>query len=253
MLEAIIYSLSDPFTEKIRYVGKCTNISKRFKEHLKEKSDTHKSHWIKNLIKLGENPIIEELDIVSEKDWEFWERYWISQIKSWGFSLTNATDGGEGGNIFGKLNKERKKIFLNKVSKASRKRWENMSETDRELDSKQKSIRMIKNNPMKNKDAAKKTSIKCKFHIGELNSFFGKKHSNISKQRISETIIKNLESNINAKVILKIDCKTGKVLDEYLSLGDAARINKFNKSNIKNAVNNIKNQKTANGYIWKYK
>jgi len=253
MIEVIIYSLSDPFTGKIRYIGKCTNPSKRLKEHLKEKSDTHKSRWIKSLIKLGQNPIIEELDVIPENEWEFWERYWISQIKAWGFSLTNATEGGEGGDIIGKLDKEQKLLFLEKVSKASKKRWENMSEADRELDSKQKSERMSKNNPMKNVDVAKKVSIKSKLHIGELNGFFGKSHSDISKQNISKTKIKNLKSNKSAKIILKIDCKTGGVLDEYYSLGDAARINKFNKSNIKNAIYNRKGQKTANGYIWKYK
>jgi hypothetical protein len=40
-------------------------------------------------------PIFEIIDEVTS-DWKFWERYWIQQFKTWGFSLTNATLGGEG-------------------------------------------------------------------------------------------------------------------------------------------------------------
>ena len=37
---------------------------------------------------------MEIIDEVPEEEWEFWEQYWISQFKCWGFNLTNLTLGG---------------------------------------------------------------------------------------------------------------------------------------------------------------
>jgi len=36
------------------------------------------------------------LDEVPEDEWKFWEIYWISQVKQWGFDLTNGNNGGGG-------------------------------------------------------------------------------------------------------------------------------------------------------------
>ena len=43
----------------------------------------------------NEYPVIEVLDIVDDNEWIFWEQYWISLLKSWGFNLVNSTLGGE--------------------------------------------------------------------------------------------------------------------------------------------------------------
>lgn len=93
-----IYTLTDPRTNEIRYVGKANNISQRYQAHLNRARDhqTHKRNWVNSLRKLGLKPIIDVIDIVPIEDWVFWETYWINQIKSWGFKLTNNTDGGDG-------------------------------------------------------------------------------------------------------------------------------------------------------------
>lgn len=44
---------------------------------------------------MGLKPIIEIIDEVPVSEWEFWEIYWISQFKTWGFDLTNGTEGGD--------------------------------------------------------------------------------------------------------------------------------------------------------------
>ena len=36
------------------------------------------------------------IDEVPTEDWEYWEKYWIAQYKSWGFKLENITHGGNG-------------------------------------------------------------------------------------------------------------------------------------------------------------
>jgi SAM-dependent MidA family methyltransferase len=82
----------------VRYVGKANDVSQRYKAHLNRarKHQVHKKNWIEKLKKQGLKPIIEVIDIVPIEDWIFWETYWISQMKTWGFDLINYTNGGDG-------------------------------------------------------------------------------------------------------------------------------------------------------------
>ena len=93
-----IYTLTDPETNMVRYVGKANNIKQRYSAHLNRarKHQIHKKNWIASLRKKKLKPIIDIIDIVPIKDWTFWETYWISQFKTWGFDLINYTNGGEG-------------------------------------------------------------------------------------------------------------------------------------------------------------
>lgn len=93
-----IYILSDPETLEPRYVGKTTNIKIRFRRHIKDmnKKNTYLYTWVRTL---KDNPIIEVIDEV-ENNWQFWKQFWISQLKTWGFKLTNLTIGGDGGKDF---------------------------------------------------------------------------------------------------------------------------------------------------------
>ena len=93
-----IYSLSDPITNEVRYIGKTNNLSKRLIGHLYDsKSFNHyTARWIRSLKEKGFKPKIESIDYVGVEEWEFWEIHYISLFKSWGFRLTNGTDGGDG-------------------------------------------------------------------------------------------------------------------------------------------------------------
>jgi hypothetical protein len=98
-----IYTLKDPITNQIRYVGKTKKeLRDRWYSHCSnyklEREKSHKNSWIISLKRQGVKPIIELLDEVPKLQWQFWESYWISQIQSWGFNLTNMTKGGEGCN-----------------------------------------------------------------------------------------------------------------------------------------------------------
>lgn len=93
-----IYCLSDPITKEIRYVGKACSPKKRFNRHLHDLEINHKASWIKSLKRNNLIPDLDVIDTVPENEWKFWEQYWISQMKSWGFNLTNMTNGGDGGN-----------------------------------------------------------------------------------------------------------------------------------------------------------
>jgi len=96
-----IYSLSDPFTGEIRYIGKANRLGSRLSTHIteakKNRNSRKKGKWTRSLLEKGVKPLIEIIDKVSVSEWQYWEVYWISQFKAWGFDLLNETEGGECG------------------------------------------------------------------------------------------------------------------------------------------------------------
>jgi len=125
-MKIFIYTLEDS-DGNIRYVGKTNNIKRRIYNHKREsyKSNTYKNNWIKSLIKNGDYPVISILDEVEYEDSAFFETYWISQFKAWGFSLTNLTDGGQGTNGY-KWNDDQKQKMRKPKTKKHR---ENLSKS----------------------------------------------------------------------------------------------------------------------------
>jgi len=107
-----IYSLEYP-EGNIRYIGKSNNPKKRFSNHLedyKKLPKTYKKNWIKSLLKRGLKPILSIIDEVLQEEWPFWEIHYISLYKSWGFKLTNSTDGGEGTDNFNHSEETKEKL-----------------------------------------------------------------------------------------------------------------------------------------------
>lgn len=108
-MEIKIYTLSSTRNPNIiRYVGKSKQkLSRRLSQHLcaakKAKETNYKLNynynWINKELSEGYEIIIEELDSVNfqeNESWEWLEQYWISQMKIWGFNITNLTDEGDG-------------------------------------------------------------------------------------------------------------------------------------------------------------
>lgn len=100
-MNTFIYTLSDP-NGNIRYIGKTNCLRKRLYAHIIEarskKSKSHKNNWLISLLNQNLNPIIDIIDEVPIDEWQFWEKYWISQIKQWGFNLVNLSEGGYNNN-----------------------------------------------------------------------------------------------------------------------------------------------------------
>jgi len=91
-----IYSLIDPDTNEVRYIGKTSNIKRRYYEHTTNiKSNSHKSNWIRKLHTDGKSPILNIIEECNYGDWELREKYWISQFNN----LTNGTECGEDGRM----------------------------------------------------------------------------------------------------------------------------------------------------------
>ena len=63
-----IYTLSDPITGDVRYVGKSIRPDGRYKDHIRESRlaniNTYKISWIKSLISSGLSPV---MDIIDER------------------------------------------------------------------------------------------------------------------------------------------------------------------------------------------
>lgn len=115
----IIYSLTDPRNNQIRYVGKTNFPKKRFNNHIYNRHvPSPFSEWVKELHSKKLIPVFEELQEVEESEWQFWEQYWIAQTKAWGFTLFNKAIGGRGCVGYRHTPEEKEKI-----SKASKKLW----------------------------------------------------------------------------------------------------------------------------------
>lgn len=100
-MNVTIYCLVDPRTSEIRYVGKAINPGKRFYAHvLVHRSNTHKSAWIRQMLKDGIRPILEVLEVIensNDQDWQEVEKFWINYLRFIGCRLTNQFTGGHGG------------------------------------------------------------------------------------------------------------------------------------------------------------
>ena len=176
-----IYTLEHPVNGQIKYVGKTNTPQKRAVNHacLSSTKGAYLKNWVISLSKEGLSPKLSVIDTVDIKEWQFWEKHYISLYKSWGFKLTNLTDGGNG--------------FDGYVHSAETKKKMKESHAD---------VRGSKN-PMFGKKSAmrgKKHSHESKIKMsnaqsGEKNPAFGKHLSNEQKERLR--VIKGIRIIVN--------------------------------------------------------
>lgn len=96
----IIYSLTDPITNEIRYIGKTTQrLNSRLSSHInvarKEYKKDHCHCWIKGLLNKGLKPLCNVIEIADNVEREV---YWIKYYKENG-NITNHSPGGDLGNL----------------------------------------------------------------------------------------------------------------------------------------------------------
>jgi hypothetical protein len=97
-MDSLVYTLSDPRTGAIRYVGQTSRTLRcRLTEHIQDvkRSRRYSSNWIKSLG--GLEPVIELVEIcATQEDADEAEAFYIEYFRFLGFSLTNLTGGGKG-------------------------------------------------------------------------------------------------------------------------------------------------------------
>lgn len=92
-----IYSLHDPETGHLRYVGKAKDLQKRLKGHLQASEVCHRTNLLKSWKTRGLKPLQFVVAEVPELEWPKWEIFYIARAKELGFDLVNGNAGGKGG------------------------------------------------------------------------------------------------------------------------------------------------------------
>ena len=131
-MKTVIYGLFCPMAGAIRYIGKSSEVQKRFKAHLYAASSsgrTHRQRWMAKVLAAGLKPSLVILEEVDSGDWKEAERRWIAQALEQGWPLTNITSGGDGASPLNEAARALKKAQMSKpetrarMSAAAKARW----------------------------------------------------------------------------------------------------------------------------------
>lgn len=241
METVFIYTLAHPSTGEIRYVGKTRNPKMRYHNHCNKlhNEKTHKRNWIESLRKQKLKPIMEILDEVLVEEWKYWEKFWISQLKEWGFKLVNHTSGGDGLTLGNQTSfKKGHKLGIGRtVSEETKKK---ISESK------------------KGRKASKETKLKMSISLKGKNK--GRKMSEETREKVSKTFFKKgQDSWIKGKKGIKLkpdknifqySALTGKFIDKWVTAKEAGTKLSINIEGIGQCARN--KSMSAGGYIWKY-
>lgn len=248
-----LYLITNLINEK-KYVGQ-TNQQKgylsRFKEHCKcaEKYDGNISVLHKAIHKYGKENFTVKLLMhnISEDKINFYERLWIEKYNTYygNHQGYNMTLGGSG--TVGYIFTDDSKL---KQSNASIHYWENLSKEEYENECKRRSDYWSgKPKSFMHRKHLSESRVKSGIAKGKNNGFYGKQHSDKTKQAIGEK---------NSKPIGMYDLVTGELLltfdstykaVEYLLTNNKTK-NKYAASRISKICRGI--DKSAYGYSWKF-
>lgn len=91
-----IYSLSDPDTGEVRYLGKANNSAKRLKRHILDarRRRTPVYDWMNSLAARGKLPVITVVEVTDQDGWPAAERRHIAEARARGVRLLNLAEGG---------------------------------------------------------------------------------------------------------------------------------------------------------------
>lgn len=224
------------------YIGMGKN--KRYKDHLSKNSRSKKhikNNIINEILDNDKIPIIikikENISHIEAAKLEIELISLIGRLDLDKGPLTNLTNGGDSSGF--KHSEETKKKASKRLSGINN----HFYGTKRPQHSKF----MESNNPMFNDEVLEKHWISChtkefiekakERSIGDKNPFYGKKHSDETKLKLS-------------KSILQIDKKTLKVINTFDSIKEASEKTNSNYSNICNCCNG--NRISCGGFYWEY-
>jgi hypothetical protein len=207
------------------YIGKCNNINIRYSQHKK---------------KYGSDINIEILEVVEDKEWKVKEKYYILLFKSKGFKLENKNNGGGGSSSLTDISKEKiskSKIGNNyKLNRIPKNNIENLYKTKGIYDI-CKELNLTYNTVRK--------YLECKnLYIPNNNRKVDNKTTKLKKSIANK--------GKRSRSVEQYDLQNNK-LREFPSITEACLfLNKIGRIGDINSVC-LGKQKTAFGYIWKYK
>lgn len=200
------------------------------------KTLSFKERWLIDAINNNYDIFIEELDVVKFSEFSFWERYYISLFKHFGFKLTNGTEGGDGVWTRRATEEEKEKLRLLKMKPVVE------YNSDGRIINKYKSLQ----------DASIETGLSSSrighAACGRINLCNGRmfryESINVSKEDINKCFkTRNTEKR---KPVYQYDLN-GNFVNEYVSASHTP----FRSQTIAATCRGEK--KTAYNYIWKYK
>lgn len=227
---AYIYSLTDPETKKVRYIGKTVNPKYRLREHLYEsvKYQNYRCNWIRGLMKRGLTPIFNILEICPLQNFEEREAYHISLYDF--NELTNSDEKGQG-------NKNRRREIVENAKYRNKKVYQ--YDLNGILIKEYKSTR----------EAARHLSISHGNITRCCNGLW--KHASgfifSYKQEIIEPLV---NPNAIKKSVIEID-SNGNQIGEWTSLMDCSRDTKIDNGNLSKVCNG--KNKSIKGRIFRFK
>lgn len=234
-----IYTLEHPITGEIRYVGFTSRkyLQERYRVHIHSathnRETTYSSNWIKSLLKQGLKPVIKLLDETeNEKEWQLLEQYWICQMRTWGFKLTNLTQGGEGTPGYVSPKETRQHLFKPVLQYTLEgnfvKEYETLAMVTRDLGFGGSSGSSV---------------IKAIRSDGCSYGFRWRYKTNDYPLSIGKVTLKMCKVNVD-QFSLK-----GEFIQKWKSVAEAAKQLQICSANI---TRSIKNDKTCGGFRWKY-
>ena len=238
MKNVYIYTLSDPDTLSIKYVGVTIHPKKRYRQHLIDKGNTKKSNWVKSLKKLNKLPIMDIIEISDEENWEEKERYYISYFRSAGYDIKNLTEGG-GGSFGYKFSDEVKKNFsINRRGELNSFYNRKHSKDVKEILSYFASQRVGEKNPMWGKN--QKESSKKLMSLKKIGKYIGSKNP-----RARKLYQYDVDNNLVREWDYAKECA-----DYYkISRGN---ISNFAKHNTKVDIDGLGKYRILNSFIFKF-
>ena len=259
-----IYSLSDPITNEIRYVGQTNNLKIRYNQHLNKSCDeknpqynTYKSRWIRKLLSNNLKPIISILETVNTlEESNIREIYYIDKFTNEGVKLTNS----HGGDVTDFSAETKEKMSLAKKGK----KLEEIVGYEKAKELKNYySNRITKNNPNKSNNplVREKISNTLKDYFKDKNNHwaYGKKMSEDMCDNLRQSHLNNPKNvgnrnkrteeekdKIRNKILgTKIQrCKIiqndleGNFIKKWNSIREICRETNYNRSTLNKCINN---------------
>ena len=238
-----IYTLSDPDSKEIKYVGYTKNsLNKRLYQHLRDPKrgiKSHKASWINELDKNGKKPLMQLIEEnLTMKEALEKEIFYIDFFKTKGYKLTNSTTGGDS---YYEMTKEVKaKMSLNKKGKYLGKNNHRFIDLSGKRFGKLIAIEVC--------EIGKKTKWRCHCDCGNKNFITKASYLNNGRTKSCGCSYNGINSAL-AKPILQLEKNTGKILSAFECISDAIKFTNVSNWFISRFIEGV--NMNGGGYDWK--